>query len=490
MKVAFIASGFENLGIEYLSASLKKDGHDVRLFFDPQIFGGGIFLKIGFLQKKFDLKRKIIDQVIQWRPDIIGFSCMTHNYHWCLEIASELRRKNNKTPIIFGGIHPTSVPDDVLSNDCVDMVAVGESERSFGFLLKALEKNDFRTDIGGIYFKKDRTVIKNPPMSFSENINDLPYPDKKLFFNKMPGFAKINYSIMASRGCPYSCSYCCNDLLKKLYKGDNFRRERSVDSVISELKHAKDNYSIKKVFFYDEVFPFKAEWIIEFSQKYKKEIDLPFKIYYHFKLTNEECIRLLKEAGCNFIIFGLQSASEKIRREVCNRYYTNDEVRQAVAICRKYDIEFEIDHIFGLPFETENEYKAAVEFYRELSPNIIYSYWLTYYPATSIIKKGLEAGLLTNADMRQILEGENSFYHKGMFIKNKKELLSFEMLFDLIPLLPASLHKKITNNRFLLKIMPKTYLVHFFLLLLASFRLKDNLFMNNFKLLLSKKNVP
>ena len=228
----------------------------------------------------------------------------------------------------------------------------------------------------------------------------------------------------------------------------------------------------------------------ELSERYKKEINLPFRIYYHFKLANEERIKLLKDAGCNFIIFGLQSASEKIRSEVCNRHYTNDDVRCAIAICKKYKIEFAIDHIFGLPFETENEYREAVELYRELSPNMIYSYWLTYYPATSIIKKGKEAGLLTDEDSKRIIEGKESFYHKGMFIKNKKVLLSFEMLFDLIPLLPATIHKAISENNFLLKLIPKSYLVHFFFLFLAGFKLRENIFLRHIQLLFSKKNVP
>ena len=79
MKIAFVASGHENLGVEYLMAVCAQKGHDVKLYFDPQTFGGGLFFKIDFLREKFDLSDKIVANVIEYRPDIVAFSCMTHD---------------------------------------------------------------------------------------------------------------------------------------------------------------------------------------------------------------------------------------------------------------------------------------------------------------------------------------------------------------------------------------------------------------------------
>jgi radical SAM superfamily enzyme YgiQ (UPF0313 family) len=257
---------------------------------------------------------------------------------------------------------------------------------------------------------------------------------------------------------------------------------------------AKKHFNIPLICFEDEVFPTNSEWLGKFSEKYKKEVNLPFIINYHFSLLKEEHIRILKSIGCYHIKFGLQSASEKVRTEICNRFHTNDEAINAVRICQKYGIDVSIDHILGLPCETEDDLKQAVELYREISPNIIYSYWLTYYPGTQIVYMAKERGLLSEEDMKKILTGEGSFIHKGTFVKNRSLFLTYEFLLDLIPLLPRKLHKKLEDSKHVLKLVPKGYFVHFFLVFLIALKSKRYSLFAIIKLLFSnlfsKKNVP
>jgi radical SAM superfamily enzyme YgiQ (UPF0313 family) len=489
MKVALVTAGQETLGVEYLSSVLKKNGHEVKLFFDPQTFGGSIFLRIDFLRTKFDLSEKVLKGIIDYKPDLIGFSCMTHNYNWCLRVAEEIKKIKN-IPVIFGGIHPTSVPQRVLENECIDMVAVGESELSLLELLNNMKENRHSNDVKGIYYKVGKEIISNPLYPVIDDLDSLPFPDKKIFYDKVPAFRQT-YSIMTSRGCPFSCSYCCNDLLRKLYDSKYNIRRRSVDNVISELMAAKKEYWISEVYFTDEVFATKLEWLREFSAKYKEKIGLPFFMYYHVTYATEERIKLLKEAGCRDINFGMQSVSEKIRKEVCHRYYSNQHAERAIKMCRKYNINVYCDQIFGLPFETEDGWSEAVEFYREAKPNIIYSYWLTYYPATSIIDKGREAGILSDEDINQILDGRQSYYHKGTAVKDRGKMLTYQLLYDLLPLLPSKLHEKITRNQWILKIIPKGYFSHFLLVFIAALLQMNTLFIRrSIKMAISKKNVP
>ena len=492
MKIALIASGYENLGIEAISAYLKREGHNVKLFFDPQTFGGGIFLRIDLLKNILDLQDEIVTQVVLWNPDIIGFSCMTHNYQWSLKLASKIKERAKDIPIIFGGIQPTSIPNEVLANKCVDMVAVGEAELSLSSLLDNMGKGTFRTDIKGIYFKQDNRVISNPVQPLITDLDSLPFLDKDIFYEKIPAMKKVSYATMASKGCPFTCTYCCNDFLKNLYKGYKFCRKRSVNHVISELKEAKQKFNFTKVYFYDEVFPSELSWLDEFSGRYKQEIGVPFKLYYHFKLTDEKRIKLLKDAGCQLITFGLQSVSYRVRREICNRIYTNDVIESAVRICKKYDLDVIVDHIFGLPGETEPEQKEAVEFYSKLSPKIVYSYWLTYYPKTSIIDKAIEHNLLSIEDVEKINNGENSYYYKPTLVKNKKSLAKYQTLFDLIPLLPSKIHKLISENDSLINILPSGFFTHFFLLSVANLRLKHifSYSFENLRLIFARKYVP
>ncbi|MDD5594447.1 MAG: radical SAM protein, partial [Candidatus Margulisbacteria bacterium] len=346
MKIALVASGYESLGLESLSARLKAAGHEVRLFFDPKSFGGGIFLKIDFLNNFFDLKNKIIEQALLWQPDIIGFSCMTHNYHWSLDIAREIKKRKN-IPIIFGGMQPTLLPEAVIAQKCVDYVAVGEAETSFSVLLERMSQGEDVTAVDGIYAKNGQGIVKNRLCPLIGDLDSLPFADKELFYDKMPMLKNVAYSIMASRGCLFACSYCCNDYLKRIYKDGHFYRMRSVDNVIAELKLAKQKHKIKSVVFYDEVFPSAIPWLQEFAAKYKQEVDLPFVIYYHFKLCTRERLLLLKQAGCKGLGFGLQSTSERIRREILNRQENNEQVRGVVALCQELGLTVNIDHIFG-----------------------------------------------------------------------------------------------------------------------------------------------
>lgn len=486
MKVALVTTGHEVLGVEYLSAVLKKNGHEVKLFFDPQTFGGSLFLKIDFLRRKYDLLEEVVAGVIDYQPDIIGFSCMTHNFHWCLSAAEKIRKRQN-IPVIFGGIHPTSAPESVLSNDCVDMVAIGEGELSLLELLDSM-KHTHSTEIKGIFFKENGNIIRNPPNPLIKDLDSLPFPDKQLFYDKIPAF-QHTYTIMTARGCPFSCTYCCNDLLKKIYKGQHFVRHRSVDNVMEELRIAKNKYKLHHVYISDEVFSINVRWLKEFSKKYKKEIGLPFTAYYHFKFATEERIKLLTSAGCRRMIFGMQSTSEQIRSEVCNRHYSNEEAKKALTLCKKYNVIVFCDHIFGLPFEEEDSWAEAVEFYRDVSPSIVYSYFLTYFPGTSIVEKGKEAGVLKDEDIKLISNGQQSFLHKSSATKDQNTVLTYQLLYDLVPLLPKSVHKWITDQKWILKIFPKGYIPHFVYNFIARIKAGDPILRRIF-LSLSKKQIP
>jgi len=482
MKIAFIASGQEILGIEYLSAILKEKGHEVKLFFDPKTFSGGIFLKIKFLEKRFNLQDKIVDKVIEWKPDIVGFSCMSTNYPWCLETAKLLKSKID-IPIIFGGIHPTILFEKVIKQNCVDYVAIGESELSFVEFLDNFKNGKLEKNVDGIYSGNNV-----PKYTIVEDLDKLPFPDHNLFYEKVDGFRRVAYSIAASRGCPYACSYCCNDILKKF---NNFkRRVRSVDNVIEELKLAKDKFNISRVYFYDEVFPYQIEWLKDFCQRYGEEIKLPFIITSHFNFATEERLKMLGDAGCIQMVFGLQSASGRVREDICNRFFnSNSQVEEVIKLCKKYKIQSLVEIILGLPSETEEEYEEGIKFFREIKADIIYTYFLTYFPKTSIIQKGIEYGNLSESDIETIESGSNSFLHEGSFTKNKKKLLEYQILIDLSVLLPKVVHRVISKKCFR-KLLPKRYFIHSLLIFIADITSKHSVFWNKIQPALSRKHVP
>lgn len=164
MKIAFIYKGAENLGIEYLSSFLKSKGHEIQLFFDPAVFSSDVFINSRCLSRICSIDNRLIKAVKRAQPDVVAFSAYTGNYQWCLSLARSIKNELG-VPIVFGGIHTTAVPENVLSNDFIDYVIRGEGEFAFFELLRYLENRLSLQDLMSIQnlgFKTEDKIFLNP----------------------------------------------------------------------------------------------------------------------------------------------------------------------------------------------------------------------------------------------------------------------------------------------------------------------------------------
>ena len=182
------------------------------------------------------------------RPDLVAFSCTTDYYQTQLSWAKALKEIRPDVLTIFGGVHVTATPHQVLERNEVDAIAIGEAEISFReFIEKGTKKGGFsmpEEPVKGIVFKKNGSLIGEFGEGPLADLNELPFPEKKSWRTVMPRAYLKEYRIMATRGCPYHCSYCFNSGYLKL-RGRNILRHRSVDNVIAELVWAKN-----RVFFF------------------------------------------------------------------------------------------------------------------------------------------------------------------------------------------------------------------------------------------------
>ncbi len=138
-RVTFIHTESESFAIELLSSILKENSHEVSLVFDNRLFDSAE-IKNSILKRVFGQKDLILKQVKDSKPDLICFSAFTYNYQWALNTAQQIKKKIGNIPIIFGGIHPTLMPDLVIKNKCVDYVCVGEGEYALLELVNNLGK--------------------------------------------------------------------------------------------------------------------------------------------------------------------------------------------------------------------------------------------------------------------------------------------------------------------------------------------------------------
>jgi len=452
MKIVFVTIGVENLAVEFLSSFIKKHHHQTDLVFDPRLFDNEVF-HFKKISKFFDIKKELAQEIISKKPDLIGFPVFTLNYQRSLELAKEIKKINKNIPILFGGIHPTSVPDIVIKEKNVDIVCVGEGEDALVELLDSYKENKKRTDIKNLWFKENKKIVKNPVRLLIKDLDKLPFPDKDLFYKIYPKFLQDYYTV-SSRGCPFNCTYCANNVLQTIYRGlGKSIRQRSPQNLIDELIIAKEKYHPKQITFADDVFVQDLEWLKEFTTLYKKKIKLPYTMLTHPRFITKEVANLLAKSNCFLLAFGIQSASEKTRTQILKRFETNKQITIAAKNCHSAKLRFSVDHIFNIPSEGLAEQEEALKFYSELRPSIINSYWLQYFPRTEIINSAIKYGIIKKNMIPKIEKGiTSSSFVVGFGAKDtfNPDLVytNFQFFFMLLPFLPKSLVDKIIKKKY------------------------------------------
>lgn len=404
MKVVFVAFGFENLGVEYLSSCLKQKGHQTFLVFDPCLFKTYHF-ESKLLARFFDRQLAIVGRILKVNPDMVVFSVLSDNYSWAKAIAEGVKKHRNDLPVVFGGIHATCAPELLIEQDFIDYVCVGEGEEALTELVDVLGSGKDASSVANIWSKKSGVVFCNKPRNLLQDLDLLPLPDKDLFYREYSGFTGNIYMTMTSRGCPFRCTYCYNSYLMELYreKGQYLRR-LSVGRVIEELCRAKSNYRMRRIAFVDDVFTSDADWLADFVREYKKKINLPFGCLVHPSFVNEKIVGLLNEAGCTSVGMGIQTLNEPLKRAILSRYEDNAEIEKAIALFKNKKIFIYVDFIFGLPDETDDDAKNAALFLSRTRPDGVSTLWLRYYPRTEIIKISKAKQILSDLDEREINE--------------------------------------------------------------------------------------
>jgi radical SAM superfamily enzyme YgiQ (UPF0313 family) len=407
LKVIFVYKDDESLAIEYLSAVLKQHGHETSLAYESFLFDNA-YLKIPAIYERANRPAKVAAQIARKNPDLVAFSVWSDCYQWMCQVAKELK-KISGVPTVFGGIHVTALPEQVIKHSFVDFVVVGEGEYALLELADGLEQGKDVSRIPNVWSKLNGDISRNPPRPAIEELDSLPFPDKEIFIKRVPVFREI-YSIATSRGCPNACTYCCNNLLHKLYGSRAFFRRRSCENVIEELLLAKEKQPFKMVFFVDDDFISDRRWLERFLDLYKSNIGTIFRCAGHGKHINEDVAMMLADAGCRRIEIGVQTWNERLKRQVCHRHESNEQIIKACKAIKKAKIYLDMDQIFGLPLHEEEDYIEALRQYSRIRPNNINCFWLRYYPGTEIIDIARANGLLDQTDLDAIEGGTERNY--------------------------------------------------------------------------------
>jgi len=209
----------------------------------------------------------------------------------------------------------------------------------------------------------------------------------------------VVYDVMASRGCPYACAYCCNALFRRIYKGKGkFVRYRSPENVVAELKYAQSEFpEIKVINLQDDGFAGgPEEYLRNFSKIYRKEIGLALRCRVIPTLLNEKKAQYLKDANMLVVVIGVQS-SDRVNREIFNRKVSSDQLLQAARLLKKHDIVIEYDLIIRNPFETEEDMIEKCRILARLpKPYQLFMFGLALFPHSPLRDRAIAEGIAVN----------------------------------------------------------------------------------------------
>jgi len=365
-------------GVASISAVMQEAGHDFSLYHLTSPATRGEFQNT--------LRRE--------DPDLLGFVTMTREYPQVKEYVLWAKDALD-VPVISGSYHPTTLPEEVIATEGVDMLCRGEGEEALLELVKRMDAGEDYGSTESIWLKEGETIRRNPVRPLIEDIDVLPLPDFGVFdFTKLLS-TRINTGVVIlSRGCPYSCTYCSNKRMRDIYPNKNrYSRFHSPEYSIEYLKKLVATYpGVEYLNFRDDILPWKGGWLERFTSLYRKEIGLPFICNYRANLVTPEIVRMLRQAGCYQMFFGVESGNDFIRNEVLNRHMSREKIVEAFDACREAGIKTVAYNMVGLPYEDKSRVLDTIKLNVEIGADHSLSPIYYPYPDTVLFETAVREG--------------------------------------------------------------------------------------------------
>ena len=264
------------------------------------------------------------------------------------------------------------------------------------------------------------------------NLDEIPFPDFTLYKRSYKILPYSSMNIVAGRGCPFNCSFCYNQVLKKMFhedfKSGNYIRLMSPRRVINEIKHfiAVRGKKPKYVRFWDDTFTSNKKWIFEFLDLYKKEIGIPFTCLGRADQINDELAKKLKQSGISIIYWSIESGSERLRNKICKKNISNDAILRCKDTLNKYKIPFRPFNMIALPTETFEDALLTVKINQEVGNKYPLASIYDPYPGTEMAEF-----ITANELMKEELTSNSHFktQYEGSILKCDPKILRLSQLF-------------------------------------------------------------
>lgn len=388
-------------GILYLADALEKAGLDVRLFHGPGT--------------QADIQA-LVGLAIDERPIFVGFSTLTGPMISPMARASRAIKQALPVPVVWGGLHPTMLPEQTLENSFVDIVAIGEGEETAVELAQVLREHgpgaEELAQVDGIAFKKEGAVVRTRPRPFIQDL-DRYRPawhlvDIERYFRSGQHFytdigsqfwgEKIA-AVFTSRGCPWRCAFCYNQFVNKR----SFRAQ-SAQSVIDEIQEYKERYGVTAIIFEDDGFFTDRERALEIV----RHIDVPWtssiRANYLAK-WGDDFVRELKQHHCVELRIGAESGSPRVL-ELMAKDISVEQIREAAKVCLRNGVKPSLGFMVGTPGESWPDVQMTLDLMDELEAMgdeiaVLGPCIFTPFPGTPLFEEAVQHGFRPPATLEE-----------------------------------------------------------------------------------------
>ncbi len=370
---------------------------------------------------------------------VLGISCCSGGSERARQILESIHIPGQVT--VWGGVHATLNPEECAS--FADVVCLGEGEDMIVDLVHQLEGHQDWTAVRNAAYKKGDSLIRNPLRPLVQNMDELPpldfsctdefHLEEGVVVRKtdLSHIATEEIPFVSSRGCVFRCTYCCNAKLKKVYDGAGYYvRKNSIAECIDRVALIHERYfpKGKYIFFVDDDFlDRKMQELKEFAETFPKKVKLPFECNVSPLRVNAERIDELVKAGVWRIRMGVESGSERTKREIYDRAMPNSAViRASEVLARHPKLVRAYYFIIGNPFEQREDLTETIQLVLKLpAPFFVQVFNLIFFPGSTLYDRAVSTGMIHGkSDSGYELQFRGGFTYEGHAWKRKNLYLN------------------------------------------------------------------
>jgi radical SAM superfamily enzyme YgiQ (UPF0313 family) len=369
------------------------------------------------------------------KPDLVGVSSISTEYfNLSRTLIALIRKALPDTVIVYGGVIPTVMIDEVMKDKNVDYWLMGEGEHAFPELIDKLREGAADLSaVNGLAYWSGNRAIKNK-VEFIQDLDKIPFPDYSLVsgatlieygnirMKYSTSFLARNYPAamtITSRGCPYQCIFCAG----RTVSGEKVRF-RSAENVLEELRMLY-KAGIKEVIFLDDHFLANRQRAIKIMQGIKEEFKgFTWKcVNVTAWLLDEELLKLMKASGCSVMTVSVESGNQHVLKNIIKKPVDLSKIPGKLAYAKSIGFDIIANFVIGFPGETWDQIRDTFQYAEKLDVDMVNFHIATPLPQTELMDICVRDNLLPDDYTQNI--ASYSGYGKGLI--TTKDFSPFEL---------------------------------------------------------------